>query len=219
LSYYYGTLKSFYRLMKNLHMKKAELVEHQNRCLRKVVRHAYDSVPFYRRKFDSVNVDPEQINSINDLSKLPIITKHELRQNLNDVISSDYSLNSLRVLSTSGSTGQPLRVYVSRAEDGFRKAKHLRANYSCGHKFSNRWLTVTSPSHFSEVSGIQRFLRFYSPEFVSVFWVLDKQLSSIRKFKPEVLDGYSSSLSLLAHEVRKKVCLELSLGLYLEVPS
>ena len=184
-------------------MKKADLVDHQNKCLRRVVRHAYDSVPFYRKKYDEVGVKPEDIKTVEDLSKLPIISKSEIRQS-NDVISSDYSVDSLRVLSTSGSTGQPLHVYISREEDGFRKAKHLRANYSCGHKFSNRWLTVTSPSHFSEVSGIQRRLRFYSPKFVSVFWDADKQLSVIGKFKPEILDGYSSSLSLLAREVRKK---------------
>ena len=204
MSYYYGTLKNFYRLMRNLHMKKADLVEHQNKCLRRVVRHAYDSVPFYRRKYDEAGVKPEDIKTVEDLSKLPIISKSDIRQSMNDVISSDYSVDSLRVLSTSGSTGQPLHVYISKAEDGFRKAKHLRANYSCGHKFSNRWLTVTSPSHFSEVSGIQMRLRFYSPKFVSVFWDADKQLSVIGKFKPEILDGYSSSLSLLAREVRKK---------------
>jgi phenylacetate-CoA ligase len=185
-------------------MKKADLVEHQNKCLRSVVRHAYDSVSFYRRKFDEVGVKPEDIVSVGDLSKLPIVSKSEIRQCGDGVVSSDYSVGSLRALSTSGSTGQPLRVLISREEDGFRKAKHLRANLSCGHKFSNRWLTVTSPSHFSEVGGVQRRLRFYSPKFVSVFWDVDRQLSVIRDFKPEVLDGYSSSLSLLAHEVRRK---------------
>lgn len=203
MSYYYGTLKSFYGLMRNLHMTKADLEAHQSRQLRRIVRHAYDTVPFYRQKFDALGIKPENIQSIDDLSKLPIISKSEIRHCTTDLISSDYSVEKLRVLSTSGSTGQPLRVYISRAEDGYRKAKHLRANYSCGHKFSNRWLTVTSPSHFSEVSGIQKQLHFYSPEFVSVFWNINRQLYEIGKFKPEVLDGYSSSLSLLAHAIRK----------------
>jgi len=185
-------------------MKKAALVEHQNRCLRGVVRHAYDTVPFYRRKFDAVGLNPDDVKTVEDLSKLPIISKCDIRQNADDFISTDYSKESLRVLSTSGSTGQPLRIYISKTEDGYRKAKHLRANFSVGHKFFNRWLTVTSPSHFSEVGGIQKRLRFYSPKFVSVFWDVDEQLSAIKEFNPEVLDGYSSSLSLLAHEVKKK---------------
>lgn len=204
MSYYVGTLKNFYRLMRNLRMTKEDLVKHQNRCLSKVVRHAYDTVPFYRRKFDAVGLNPDKIKTVEDLSRLPIISKSDIRQNADDFISSDYPKESLRVLCTSGSTGQPLRIYISRAEDGYRKAKHLRANFSVGHKFSNRWLTVTSPSHFSEVGGIQKRLRFYSPKFVSVFWDVDKQLSVIKEFNPEILDGYSSSLSLLAREVKKK---------------
>ncbi len=204
MSYYYGTLKNFYSLSRNLHMKKGELIAHQNKCLKSVVRRAYDSVPLYRRNFDAVGVKPEQIKTVEDLSKLPVVSKNDIRKNPNDVISTDYSMDKLRVLSTSGSTGQPLRIFISKQEDGFRKAKHLRANLSCGHKFSNRWLTVTSPSHFSEVGGIQKLLRFYSPKFVSVFWDVDRQLSAIGEFNPQVLDGYSSSLALLAREVRKK---------------
>jgi phenylacetate-CoA ligase len=204
LSYYYGTLKNFYSLSRNLHMKKSDLLAHQNKCLQRVVRRAYDSVPFYRHNFDAVGVKPEQIKTVEDLSKLPLVSKSDIRKNANNVISTDYSMDDLRVLSTSGSTGQPLRIFISKQEDGFRKAKHLRANLSCGHKFFNRWLTVTSPSHFSEVGGIQKKLHFYSPKFVSVFWDVNRQLSAISEFNPQVLDGYSSSLALLAREVRKK---------------
>jgi phenylacetate-CoA ligase len=203
LSYYYRTLKDFYRLQRNLHLKKKDLVDHQNRLLRKIVKHAYDSVPLYRRKFDAAGVKPEQIRTIGDLQRLPCITKNDIKQNVNDAISTDYDMSMLRVLSTSGSTGQPLKIFISREEDGFRKAKHLRANYNCGHKPFHRWLTVTSPSHFSEVSGFQKSIKFYSPKFVSVFSDAKSQLAAIEKFDPVVLDGYSSSLTLLAREVNR----------------
>ena len=203
MSYYYRTFKNFYNLQKNLHLKKDYLSKLQNKSLQKIVKHAYDSVPLYRKKFDETGVNPEQIKTVQDLSKLPCLTKNEIRQNVNDTVSKDYDLSSLRVLSTSGSTGQPLRVFISKEEDGFRKAKHLRANYNCGHKPFHKWLTVTSPSHFSEVSGFQKIIKFYSPKFVSVFWDIKKQLSAIENFNPKVLDGYSSSLTLLGREVRK----------------
>jgi phenylacetate-CoA ligase len=203
LSYYVQTLRDFYSLQRNLHLKRSELVELQNKRLRSVVRHAYESVPFYRRTIDAAGVQPEQIKTVQDLSKLPCVTKKEIKQNVKDVVSANFDLGSLRTLSTSGSTGQPLQVFVSRQEDGFRKAKHLRANYNCGHKPFQKWLTVTSPSHFSEVSGVQKRIKFYSPKFVSVFWDVQKQLSVISDFNPTVLDGYSSSLALLAREVQK----------------
>lgn len=203
MSYYYRILKDFYALQRNLHIKKGDLITHQNNNLRKIVKHAYDSVPLYRKKFDAVGIKPEQIKTIEDLSKIPCVTKNEIRQNVNDAVSKYYKIDSLRVLSTSGSTGEPLRVLISKEEDGFRKAKHLRANYNCGHKPFDRWLTVTSPSHFGEVGPFQKRLNFYSPKFVSVFWDTNEQLSTIENYKPAVLDGYSSSLVLLAREVKK----------------
>jgi phenylacetate-CoA ligase len=190
-------------MLRNLHLKKAELEAHQVRALQRILRHAYGTVPFYRRSFDALGLKPYDIKSLDDLCRLPIISKSDIRRNPEDFISLDCSVGHLRKLSTSGSSGQPLNVYISRAEDAYRKAKHLRANYTCGHKYSSRWLTVTSPSHFSEVKGFQKRLKFYSPLFVSVFWDIDRQLSAIKEFKPEVLDGYSSSLSILANEARQ----------------
>jgi phenylacetate-CoA ligase len=202
VSYYYRILNDFYGLQGNLHLTKTALITLQNKRLRKIVKHAYDSVPLYHKKFDEAGVKPEQIQTIQDLSKLPCITKNEIRQNVNDAVSTNYDVNSLRVLLTTGSTGQPLKVFITKEEDGYRKAKHLRANYNCGHKPFDRWLTVTSPSHFSEVSGIQKTINFYSPKFVSVFWDTKDQLSAIESFKPVVLDGYSSSLAILAREAK-----------------
>jgi phenylacetate-CoA ligase len=204
MSSYFKAASYFYRLMRNLHLDSKDLHEHQNKRLRAIVKNAYDSVPFYRKKFDAVGIKPGDVRSIRDLPKLPIITKDEIKRNMDDMVSETFDQNSLRVLSTSGSTGQPLRILISKEEDTFRKAKHLRANYSCGHRPFDRWATVTSPSHFSEVRGFQKLLGFYAPNFVSVFWDSDKQISSIKALKPSVLDGYSSSLSLLAKEVKRR---------------
>jgi len=190
--------------MRNLHLDRDDLVELQNKRLRAIVKNAYDSVPFYHKKFDSVCVKPEEINSVQDLCKLPVVSKDEIRRNSESMVSDAFDSDRLRVLSTSGSTGQPMRILISKDEDSYRKAKHLRANFSCGHKPFDRWSTVTSPSHFSEISRFQKILGFYAPDFVSVFWDSDRQISAIKAFNPDVLDGYSSSLSLLAREVQKK---------------
>jgi phenylacetate-coenzyme A ligase PaaK-like adenylate-forming protein len=203
MSSYFKAASYFYRLMRNLHLDKAELAEDQNRCLRAIVKNAYDSVPFYREKFDAVGVKPGDVKSVEDLTKLPIIKKDEIKRNIGCIVSTAFDQKSLRVLSTSGSTGQPLQMMISKEEDTFRKAKHLRANYSCGHRPFDKWITVTSPSHFSEISGFQKRLGFYAPSFVSVFWDISRQISTIKKFNPRILDGYSSSLSLLAREVKK----------------
>jgi phenylacetate-CoA ligase len=150
------------------------------------------------------NIGLDDIQTLKDLNKLPILRKNMIRANVDGFISKEFSQDRLRARSTSGSTGHPLRMYLTSREDAFRKAKHLRANMSCGHRLRDRWVVVTSPSHLNESTGLQKRLGVFSPLFVSVFDSTEQQLSRIQELQPEVLDGYSSSLFILAKEAENR---------------
>jgi phenylacetate-CoA ligase len=181
-----------------------KLEEYQIKRLNRVIRYAYDSVPFYNKRFKELGIGPEDIKRKDDLNKLPIIRKSEIRGNLGETISKDFDINRLRMLSTSGSTGEPLFIYLCESELEFRKAKHLRANISCGQKPRDRWVTLTGPQHFGKTTILQRLVGLYVPTPISVFDDVSTQISIIENLKPDVLDGYSSSLLLLAKEVEKQ---------------
>jgi phenylacetate-CoA ligase len=191
-------------MMKRAHSDRGKLIEHQNKNLERIVKYAYDYVPFYHQKLKEMGMKSSDIRTVKDLCKLPIIRKDEIRRNLSRIISSKFDMNSLHMLSTSGSTGRPLRVFISKEEDDYRKAKHLTANIFCGQKPRDRYVTITSPSHFGEVPRLLRVIGVYDRTFVSVFDDIDMQISTIEKVKPNVLAGYSSSLLLLAKEVEKR---------------
>lgn len=201
-----GYIKTLYYLeemIRRSYWSRAELLKYQEKKLRKLLKHAYDSVPFYHKLLSEAEIKPEDVKSVGDLSKLPIVTKNEISESIDSVISERFRTRNLRTLSTSGSTGKPLQVFITRDEDRFRKAKHLRANLSCGHNPWDKWVTITSPSHFGEATKLQQILRFYAPKFVSVFDDAPRQMSTIDKIGPDILDGYSSSLFLLAKEVER----------------
>jgi phenylacetate-CoA ligase len=200
---YVKTLYHLQQMMRRAYWPLDKLLEYQNKRLRRIAEYAYDFVPFYRKKFREIGVRPSEVRTVGDLERLPIIRKDELRRNLGSVISKEFVAQDLRLLSTSGSTGKPLKVFVNKDEDNFRKAKHLRANISCGQRPLDRWVTITSPSHFSETTATQQKLGVFSPRFVSVFDDTRKQASTIGEMRPDVLDGYSSALYLLAREVEK----------------
>jgi len=181
-----------------------KLLKFQERKLRGIVSYAYEFVPFYRRKYESAGIKPDDIRKREDLSKLPILTKDEIKNNLSELTSREYNVEKLRRLSTSGSTGKPTNLYVSQAESEFRKAKHLRANISCGQKPFDLWAVITAPHHFSEATRLQRAVSFYAPRPISVFQSVDSQISTLQKWEPDILDGYSSSLAILAKEVRDR---------------
>lgn len=175
-----------------------------NKRLRQIVKHAYDNVPFYHNKFKEAGMKPEKFQGVEDLKKLPILSKDELRSNLDQMIARNYDASKLKTLRTSGSTGQPLYFFITNKEDEFRKARHLRANIACGQRLRDRWVTITSPIYFNQTTKFQRILGIYAPLSVSVFSDAATQISIIRKLRPDVLDGYASSLFLLSKEVQKR---------------
>jgi len=182
----------------------SKLEEYQNRRLRRVVRYAFEYVPFYNRLFRESGVTPEEIKTKSDLNRLPTVSKNQIRQGKSDMLSRNFDAKSLRTVSTSGSTGEPLFLYLSESELEFRKAKHLRANISLGQKPWDRWITLTGPQHIAKTGKLQRLVGLYVPITVSVFDDVSTQISILESIKPQVLDGYSSSLLLLAREVEKK---------------
>ena len=200
-------LRAFYylnSLNRQARWNPQRLEKHQREKLKCVIRYAYGNVQFYNKMFKASGIKPEDIKRKEDLNKLPIIRKSEIRENLGEMISKDFDINRLRMVSTSGSTGQPLFVYLCGREMEYRKAKHLRANISCGQKPRDAWVTLTGPQHFGKTTRLQRFVGLYVPTAISVFDAVSKQIATLEKLKPQVLDGYSSSLLLLAKEIEKQ---------------
>jgi phenylacetate-CoA ligase len=83
--------------------------------LRTIVKKAYENVPLYREKYDTAGIKPEDIRSLGDIGKLPIITKDDLRASFPDRLRSRrMGPEKCIVISTSGSTGAPVRLYQSK---------------------------------------------------------------------------------------------------------
>ena len=58
-----------------------ELVALQTERLRWSLRHAYENVPHYRKKFDAAGVHPDDLKTLADLARFPFTTKQDLRDN------------------------------------------------------------------------------------------------------------------------------------------
>ena len=58
-----------------------ELQALQTQRLKWTLKHAYENVPMYRRKFDAAGVHPDDFRELSDLRKFPFTTKQDLRDN------------------------------------------------------------------------------------------------------------------------------------------
>ena len=190
---------------RRLYWSGEKLKRFQDERIRRVVRFANSSVPFYHRFFREHGVDIDEIRGIDDLSKLPINSKEVFKnQKSREIVSSEYNLDELKKVRTSGSSGKPFEIYLDSREDAWRKAIYMRANISCGQKLRDKWVVMTSPHHFNDTSGIQNRLGVYAQSCISLFESTDNKLKQIAGINPDILDGYSGSLVLLAKEIKRK---------------
>ena len=198
-------LYNLYCANRRLHWSKEKLRKYQDKRLRQVVRYADRFVPFYHEKFKAAGVDASEIRGVGDLAKLPVIKKAEFKsQDLRRIVSSEYSLDELKKVRTSGSTGTPFQVHINSHEDAWRKAIYMRANIYCGQKPFDRWVVFTSPTHFGDTTGIQRKIGFFAQNCISLFEPTDSKIRQVEAARPDILDGYSGSLFLLAREFKRK---------------
>ncbi len=95
-------------------MPLAEIRKLQSEKLVKQVRHVYDHVACYREKMDAAGVKPEDIHGIEDLHKLPFLTKDDLRENYPDGLLAVPKGNCVRIQSTSGTTGRRVVAFYTQ---------------------------------------------------------------------------------------------------------
>ena len=112
-----------------------KIIEYQNNELLKLINHAYNTVTYYRRLFDKRNIKPRDIKSVEDLAKIPLLTKEDVNLHLNDLVSNKFSRKDIILSHTSGSTGKSLDFYLENRSFQFRWALWWRLRRRFGIEF------------------------------------------------------------------------------------
>src|SRR4029079_15925967 len=81
-------------------------------AVRAIVRHAWDTVPFYRDRWAAAGLHPDAVRTLDDLRQFPVLTKAHIRAHGDRLRSDTYRGRPVTSKTTSGSTGVPLTVVV-----------------------------------------------------------------------------------------------------------
>ncbi|HCE47661.1 MAG TPA: phenylacetate--CoA ligase [Prevotellaceae bacterium] len=99
-------------------MSRDEMSDLQGKRLHKIVEYVYHNVPFYRNKLQEMNVTPDDIQTIDDIVKLPFTTKQDLRDNYPYGLQAAPKSEIIRIHASSGTTGNPTIVGYTRKDIG-----------------------------------------------------------------------------------------------------
>jgi phenylacetate-CoA ligase len=189
----------------------AEIRELQEVRLQHLVRHAYLHVPYYADLMQAKNLIPEDIQTLDDLQKLPLLTKASLRENLYfDLFSDNHRKKEMLKIATSGSTGEPLVLYADRRQLEMRWASTFRSAEWTGWRFGDRqarlWhqtLGMSKSQVFREFLDAWFMRRLFIPAYEMSDDNIRELIEKLRRFKPTLIDGYAEIFNFLAHYARK----------------
>ncbi len=177
------------------------LEEYQLAQLRALLAHAHANVPYYRKVFGELGAHPGDFRQLADLARLPTLTKADLQEHLQDLTATNVPPGRRVYVTTAGSTGIPVGFYHDAEETEAKELAFLasqwgRVGYRLGDRVAVLRGAVVQEGALWERSPFRNALLLSSyhltPDRLPLF------LDRLRRFGPRFLQGYPSSLSLLA---------------------
>lgn len=107
-------IEYFNQLQKNQHISTDELENLNWNKRKKLLAYAHENVPYYRNKFKSMHLHPNDIKKPEDYQNIPLLKRDDLRNNFSNLFSETINHKHLRLSSTGGSTGQPVKVMFDK---------------------------------------------------------------------------------------------------------
>ena len=203
-------LRHYRSLLRTQHDPPETIRARQLQALRSQVRHAYDTVPYYRRQFDSLGILPEDIRAFEDFAVLPLLSKSDIRAHSADLLSENYDRTTLTRKATSGSTGVSLAVFVDEASQQHKRACTLRADEWSGWRFGEPIAKVWGNPEYRQ-RGWRGRVRNALLERATYLDTLKMDEGMLARFAaelsrrpPSLLFGHAHSVYLLAEFFRSR---------------
>jgi phenylacetate-CoA ligase len=184
--------------------KAALLRQRQSHNLRALVRHAAQQVPYYRTLFAKAGIRPESIQCVEDLQRIPITDKSDLRKlPLQERIPEGVAPGALHVFNTSGTTGRPLDVAVSKRDHMINRALMLRVLHHYGMKPWHSKMSIKGAAVPAADRSWHARLGLYRRGWISATLPPEEWVRGLDAFKPDYLLGYFLTLQLMARALKE----------------
>lgn len=177
----------------------------QERKLRTIIDHAHRNVPFYRKLYQSAGINLQSIRGLDDLQRLPLISKSDLRdQPLSEILAAGADPAECRSSSSSGTTGVPLMVYWLPKDRAIMNLSWKRAYLTSGMGFRDRMAAFIGRRQSESRNRWHERLGFFPQREISSWLEPRLWIEALRAWNPQVITGYVMTLRLLAEHLREQ---------------
>jgi phenylacetate-CoA ligase len=184
--------------------------ELQWQALGKLLQHAYNSSPFYRRRFDDAGLLPSRIIAPSDLKRIQLLTRADIRNHLPEIRSSVYRADELASAATGGTTDTPVPLLRDRESLREKTAIHWQFNLWAGlrpgdrvfHLWGARQDFNPNPSWRWKLYDRYLMRQVWAPTSLFNEEVLESYRQTLNRFRPRIISAYPTPLALFCEFLR-----------------
>lgn len=213
------TARKYYNFYRStLTWSREEIKQYQFARMKDLLKYAQNNVPYYRSLFDNSSFNIDKMNSILDIREIPPLTRNDIQNNTDELVTSQLSKDQLYKSSSSGTTGIPITYYEDKRGISAGVAAgyfaYSLSGWQPGDKSLHIWGNPTSVEHWKKVSStLKRILKnqtniasteFNDPEN------LKRLYDYVYKNNFTSIDGYTTAIYELARFIDSNKLLKLS---------
>lgn len=190
------------QLEKNQYLSREKLAQMQLEKLQSMIAYAYQHTRYYRREMDARGITPDDINSLQDIEKLPLLTKKIIQQQGDELLSDEFEKSELIEDASGGSTGEPTVFYKDLARHNLRRADQLRHDRWSGWNIGKPSALIWGAGR--DLKALDSFREFIISRYIARSWELDAFdmtpekmddfVIQLEKIKPAMILGYANAL-------------------------
>jgi phenylacetate-CoA ligase len=179
-----------------------ELQAFQFRRVKSIISDAYEKSSFYRSRFQKANVTPNDLECLADIRLFPFLEKTDIKNNLDQIAVLSYPKRERIYVTTGGTTGVPVGIYLHKTTDAMRLAFEWRQFSWGNHSWRDRCVVIRGrvmQNRLIQYDPVDNYL--YLSAFDLTHENMRNYLRAIKSFKPSVIRAYPSAAEILARYV------------------
>jgi len=201
-------LRQYKELLSTQYLPVEQLRAQQWLKMKPLLEYAYKYSTFYRQRFVDAGVVPGEMKGLEDLARLPVLTKKDLRESFKQIACVQEGSRGIWTKTTSGSTGTNVKVLVDDASGQFKRACTLRSDEWSGWRLGGKVAAIWgNPEYKKSVRGRIRNALLERRKYLDTLNMdqveMKKYAEVLQRWKPTLLFGHAHSVYLFALVVRR----------------
>ncbi len=197
-----GALKAYLQALSDEILPSEKLSRLSWEKTKRLLHYAYEKVPFYNKRFKSIGLHPSDISSEEQYEQIPVLTRKDIRVNFNLLVSSEADPGKLKISTTGGSTGEPLRIGLmpgrNREIQKWQMMSWWDLNPAVNYASVYRKLPLSLAQKTAAylITWPQKVIRADASEMTVEG--IEKFINSFLRIKPRLLHGYVGAIDTIS---------------------